>query len=411
MANETTEPTNRIDSESEPVDRTAAALIQLAIQMKASDLFLLSNEDGLEVRLRQMGIVRPVRVYSHDYGRRLLSHFKAMSNIDITERFRPLEGRWVFNRSNASPVDLRLNVMPTLFGEDITCRILDRERGLIRLDQLSVSQQAYHELLSLMKHPSGLILVSGPTGSGKTTTLYSCLQRLNDGHRKINTLEDPIEYVLEGVRQSQVNTKVGVDFPELLSACLRQAPDVIMIGEIRDPKTAKIAVRAANSGHLVLATLHAPVAAAAAYNLISYGVNPHFLASSLLGVISQRLLRRLCENCKVEIDVSDHPTLFDDVRSLLPSDCGNVMYAPGQCEECFEQGYSGLLGVCEVLAMNDDLRRLIVEQRPMKELHDAAVEYGMIELRRSALLEIALGATTTEEMFRCIPFEYFETDI
>ena len=298
--------------------------------------------------------------------------------------------------------------MPTLHGEDISCRILDRQRGLIRLDELSVSQQAYHELMSLLKHPSGLILVSGPTGSGKTTTLYSCLQELNNGERKINTLEDPIEYVLDGIRQSQVNTKVGVDFPELLAACLRQAPDVIMIGEIRDAKTAKIAVRAANSGHLVLATLHAPVAASAAYNLLSYGVNPHFLASSLLGIISQRLLRRLCCSCKVSIDVSDHPTLFQDVRSLLPPDAGKEMYAPGKCEQCYEQGYDGLLGVCEVLGMNDEIRKLMVKGESMKSLHEAAVRNGMLELRRSALLEIAVGSTTTEEMFRCIPFEFFD---
>lgn len=406
MSNQT-EPDNRIDVESEPVDRTAAALIQLAIQMKASDLFFLINENETQVRLRQMGIMRTVRNYSLEYGRKLMSHFKAMSNIDITERFRPIEGRWVFNREEGA-VDLRLNCMPTLYGEDITCRILDRRRGLISLDELSVSQQAYHELMSLMKHPSGLILVSGPTGSGKTTTLYSCLQHLNNGERKINTLEDPIEYVLDGVRQSQVNTKVGVDFPELLAACLRQAPDVIMIGEIRDAKTAKIAVRAANSGHLVLATLHAPVAAAAAYNLVSFGVNPHFLASSLLGIISQRLLRSLCPFCKVEIDVSDHPTLFEDIRSLLPPGKGDTMFAPGRCDQCFEQGYGGLIGVCEVLGMNDDLRRIIVEGQPMKRLHEAAVKNGMLELRRSALLEIALGSTTTEEMFRCIPFEYFD---
>ena len=401
------EQKNAIDVENEPVDRTAAALIQLAIQMKASDLFFLTNEKNVEVRLRQMGIMRSVREYSHEYGRKLMSHFKAMADIDITERFRPIEGRWVFNRPEGA-VDLRLNCMPTLFGEDITCRILDRERGLIGLDQLSVSQQAYQELMSLMKHPSGLIVVSGPTGSGKTTTLYSCLQHLNNGERKINTLEDPIEYVLEDVRQSQVNTRVGVDFPELLAACLRQAPDVIMIGEIRDAKTAKIAVRAANSGHLVLATLHAPVAASAAYTLVSYGVNPHFLASSLLGVISQRLLRSLCTNCKIEIDVSDHPTLFEEVRHLLPADKGNVMYSPGACEECFQQGYGGQVGVCEVMSMNDELRQIIIEGRPMKALHEAAIENGMVELRRSALIEIAQGITTTEEMFRCIPFEFFE---
>jgi type II secretory ATPase GspE/PulE/Tfp pilus assembly ATPase PilB-like protein len=328
--------------------------------------------------------------------------------MDIAERFRPLEGRWIFRRDTGSPVDLRLNTMPTLFGEDLTCRILDRDKGLRPLDDLNLGHGVTQDLLSLLKHPSGLILVTGPTGSGKTTTLYGCLQHLHDGRRKINTLEDPVEYVLEGVRQAQINPRMGSDFPILLSACMRQAPDIIMIGEIRDGRTAQIAVRAANSGHLVLATLHAPLAAAAAYNLMALGVNAHFLASGLLGILSQRLLRHLCSRCRASIDVSDCPSLFDDVRELLPPDSVDTMYAPVGCDACYQQGYDKLICVCEVMTLNEPLRRMIVEGQPMHRLHQEAIRNRMVDLRRAALLRIASGETTTEEMFRQIPFEYFD---
>ncbi len=412
MSSEPQDPGTQIevDSETQPVDHTAAALVHMAVQLGASDLFLLTNERSVEAALRHMGTVRRVRDYSRDYGRRLISHFKAMSGIDIAERFHPHEGRWVFLREEGPAVDLRLNVMPTLFGDDVACRILDRQRGLMQLDELGAGELVTRDLRSLLKHPSGLILVTGPTGSGKTTTLYSCLQQLHDGQHKINTLEDPIEYVLEGVRQSQVNLKLNVDFPELLMACLRQAPDVIMIGEIRDAKTAQIAVRAANSGHLVLATLHAPVASAAPYNLVSWEVNPHFLASGLLGIISQRLMRHLCDECKQEINVSDYPALFDDIRDLLPPDTEPRLFSPGHCDNCFQQGYDRLTCVCEVITMNDQLRRLLVENRPMHDLMEAAIRNGMTDLRRAALLKVAMGETTTEEMFRTVPFEYYEAN-
>ena len=276
------------------------------------------------------------------------------------------------------------------------------------MDELHLGQQATQDLRSLLKHPSGLILVTGPTGSGKTTTLYACLQALNDGQRKINTLEDPIEYTLPGIRQSQVNQRMGTDFPVLLSACLRQAPDIIMVGEIRDSKTAHIAIRAANSGHLVLATLHAPVAAAAPFNLVALGVNPHFLASGLIGVLSQRLLRHLCPKCRIEINLSGYPSLFEDVRDLLPEGYGQRMYSPGRCDACHEQGYDELLCVCEIMSLNDRLRRMIIDGSAMHELHEGAIQEGMVELRRAALVRIARGETTTEEMFRQVPFEYFD---
>ena len=387
------------------VAETAETLINVAADIGASDLFFMSEQDKLQTAVRHMGINRQLRSYSTEFGRRLISHMKVLGGIDISDRIRPAEGRWVFNRSEQSPLDIRMNSMPTLFGEDLTCRILNRETGLRDLDQLGLLTHEYHSLISLLKSSSGLILISGPTGSGKTTTMYSCLRHLNDGRRKLNTLEDPVEYVLEGARQSQVNVKQDVDFASLLVACLRQAPDVIMIGEIRDPETARIAVRAANSGHLVLATLHAPFAAATVQSMLALGVNPHFLATSLVGVVSQRLIRRLCMNCRSPIDMSAAEAMFDDVRRWLSDGDGRTMYSPGKCEECLFTGYSSQMCLCEILVADDAVQEMLSKGEPAHLIGKAAVEAGMIDFQRGALIRVARGETTTEEMFRVLPFD------
>lgn len=387
------------------VAETVEALLEAAAEIGASDLFLLSEQDGLQTSVRHMGINRPLRSYSTDFGRRLISHLKVQGGMDISDRIRPSEGRWVFEREDATPLDIRMNSIPTLFGEDLTCRILNRETGLRELDQLGLLQHEYHSLVSLLKSSSGLILISGPTGSGKTTTLYSCLRHLNDGRRKINTLEDPVEYVLEGARQSQVNPKQDVDFASLLVACLRQAPDIIMIGEIRDPETARTAVRAANSGHLVLATLHAPYAAATVQSMLALGVNPHFLATSLVGVVSQRLIRRLCPNCRMPIDMSAAEAMFDDVRRWLSDSEGRLMYSPGRCEHCLFTGYNDQMCLCEILVADDRIQEMLSRGEPAHLIGKAAVEAGMIDFQRGALIRVARGETTTEEMFRVLPFD------
>ncbi|MHC4874860.1 MAG: GspE/PulE family protein [Planctomycetota bacterium] len=384
---------------------TAERLITVAADIGASDLFFLSEQDKLQTSVRHMGVNRQLRSYSPDFGRRLISHMKVLGGMDISDRIHPAEGRWVFNRPEKSPLDVRMNSIPTLFGEDLTCRILNRETGLRDLDQLGLLTHEYHSLISLLKSSSGLILISGPTGSGKTTTMYSCLRHLNDGRRKLNTLEDPVEYVLEGARQSQINVKQDVDFASLLVACLRQAPDVIMIGEIRDPETARIAVRAANSGHLVLATLHAPFAAATVQSMLALGVNPHFLATSLVGVVSQRLIRRLCMNCRTAIDMSSAEAMFDDVRRWLSDGDGRTMYASGKCEECLFTGYSSQMCLCEILVADDTVQEMLSKDEPAHQIGKAAVDAGMIDFQRGALIRVARGETTTEEMFRVLPFD------
>src|SRR5262245_10027779 len=298
-----------------PQDATTE-IIKRAVEMSASDLFLLAEENSLKVGVRNMGRYEQISVVSKEQGRHLVNYLKSMSSIDIAERRRPQEGRWIFD-SDHGVVDLRINVIPSIWGEDLTARILDRKFGLLSLAALGLARSEYDQLTAMLASPSGLLLVTGPTGTGKTTTLYACLQHLNTGTRKINTIEDPIEYALSGIRQSQVHGKLGVDFPELLRNILRQAPDVIMVGEIRDEETANTAVRAANSGHLVLATLHAPVAAAAIQSLRALGANPYFLSSSLLGVVAQRLVRQLCPKCRVAYDISESPETFAEIQSLL----------------------------------------------------------------------------------------------
>jgi type II secretory ATPase GspE/PulE/Tfp pilus assembly ATPase PilB-like protein len=250
-----------------------------------------------------------------------------------------------------------------------------------------------------------------PTGSGKTTTLYACLRYVNAGKRKINTIEDPIEHEIEGVRQSQINPRIGIGFPELLRGVLRQDPDVILLGEVRDPVTADTAVHAANSGHLVLATLHAPVAAGAVQSMKGWGVNPHLLGHSLLGVVAQRLVRKLCPQCRASFPLpADAPDPFEEVRSWLGPEEDHSLIAAHGCPACLNNGYSDREGVFEILPMSRAIRRLILEGKPPLQLREQARREGMIELRQAALLKVARGETTAEEVIRDVPSEYLGLD-
>jgi general secretion pathway protein E len=252
--------------------------------------------------------------------------------------------------------------------------------------------------------------VSGPTGSGKTTTLYGCLRPLNNGERKIHTIEDPIEYAVPGLRQSQINPKADVGFPELLRSVLRQSPDVILIGEIRDAITAEIAIRAANSGHLVLASVHAPSAPGAMQSLLGLGASAHFLSSSLLGVIGQRLVRTLCARCKAAFELDDSTRTFEEVRDWLEPGEGRALYDARGCPDCLQTGYSGRTGVFEVLRITARLRTLIAQSRPASEIRDMAFPAGLQNLRRAALLRVARGQTSAEEILRAIPSEALGLD-
>ena len=381
------------------------ALLLRAADLKASDLFLLNDERYVTVAVRRLGTVEKLAVVSTDHGRQMIGHIKANSGMDISERRRPNDGRWIYSVADRK-LDLRINSTPTLYGEDLTLRIWDHATGLFTLDEIGMSRGDYNKLLFMLGHPSGLVLVTGPTGTGKTTTLYACMQHLNDGTRKINTLEDPVEYALDGVRQSQTNPKIGLDFPELLRNVLRQAPDIIMIGEIRDVDTAATAVRAANSGHLVLATLHAPTASGAIHSMLALGAHPYFLSGCLLGVVAQRLVRTLCEKCRIKYDISESTGTFEEIEAFLESGQGKAIYGPGGCDECFQVGYAGRSGLFEVMSVNQEIRRLVAKSATAEEIEGAATKAGMLIFRKAALLKVALGETSTEEILRDVPAEH-----
>lgn len=386
-------------------DQAVQALIRHAVEVKASDLFLLTESRSVTLSVRRHGVVERVSVVPPQLGKHMISYIKAAAGMDITENRRPADGRWIAEFDDLH-VDLRINTITTLHGEDVSMRIWDRSVGLLTLDDLGIPKRDLSTFRSMMACPSGLVLVTGPTGTGKTTTLYAALNHLSDGTRKINTLEDPVEYQLESARQSQVNPKIGLDFPELLRSVLRQSPDVVMVGEIRDEETAATAVRAASSGHLVFATMHAPVAASAVQSMLALGVRPYFLSNCLLGVIAQRLVRTLCPMCRVHYDISDSPQTFEDVQDLLGENEGQSIFGPSGCDECFGVGYAGRTGLFEVMTMNQEIRGLIAASATTKEIEQAAIRNGMIEFRRSAMLKVAQGITSTEEILRDVPAEY-----
>jgi type II secretory ATPase GspE/PulE/Tfp pilus assembly ATPase PilB-like protein len=381
------------------------ALIEYAAQLRCSDLFLATQEDHVAVAVRRLGLVHPLLPLPLDLGQHCIAHVKVMAGMDVSERRRPQDGRWLLDRPGGR-IDLRISTIPTLHGQDCCLRLMVRETMLRAPEELGLNQGQLNDLLGMLTSPSGLLLVGGPTGSGKTTTLYACLAQLNDGTRKINTIEDPIEYEVPGIRQSQINPRIDLGFAEMLRGVMRQAPTVIMLGEIRDAVTAATAVHAANSGHLVLATLHAPIAAGAVQSLRAWGVHSHFLASCLLGVIAQRLVRTLCRECRTEFPLAHAPYTFDEVRPWLEPGEGLALYAARGCPGCHGTGYAGRTGVFEMLRITSGIRRRIADGATTQAIREQAVRDGMVELRHAALLKVARGQTTVEEVVRHVPVEY-----
>ena len=396
------------------------ALIARAVAMGASDLFLVTNEQHVAAEARHLGLMRTIAILDREQGKRAIAYIRNNAGMELGETRKPDEGRWIWipdaeavdtrhataqqDAEEEASVDLRISVIPTLYGEDIAMRLLVRNSQLYRMESLGMFDKQLNKYNQLVANPAGMILITGPTGSGKTATLYATLMRLNDGNRKINTIEDPIEYAVEGLRQSQVNADIGMSFADLLRAVLRQNPDVVMIGEIRDAETAKTAVRAANSGMMVLATLHSPSTAATVQAMRAYGVSNHFLANSLRGVVAQRLVRTLDPATKTKIDLGGTHA-FEEIKDLLKPGEGETVYAPGPAASNQMSGYSGRTGVFEVMSVTRGVRQLIAENAPAAAIKDAAVKDGMLEFRKAALMKVARGDTSTEEVFRVIPSE------
>ncbi len=378
------------------------AILVQAAKRGASDLFLQPNGNHYLVSLRQLGEIRQLVVVSNEQGMQMLNLIKSSSGMDLAERRQPLDGRWNHD-IEGHKFDFRVNTIGTHWGEDLVLRLLPSDGTCLPLSELGLVGKQYSDLRAILNSGSGLLLVTGPVGSGKTTSLYACLEALNDGRKMIITLEDPIERVIKGLRQCQTQPKIGIGFLELLKGVLRQSPDVIMIGEIRDEETAKTAVRAANSGHLVLATLHAPLAASAIQSMLAYGVDPYFLSNSLVGVVAQQLVRKLSPKSRKMYDVSHSPSTFDDVKQYLEAGQGNVIYGPDENDPNSQGGYIGRTGLFEVLTINRKLKQMIVDNATASEIHRVALERGMLDFTRAALLKTAQGITGVEEIGRLIP--------
>jgi general secretion pathway protein E len=381
-----------------PVIRLVSHLISEAVERRASDIHIEALEHGLNVRYRIDGLLREIDPPPSRFRAAIVSRIKIMAKLNIAERRLPQDGR-IKLAVRGTPIDLRVSTIPTMYGEGVVMRILDRQGVKLDYASLGISGrnlEAYEEILG---RPNGVFLVTGPTGSGKTTTLYAALTRLNSPEKKILTVEDPIEYHLEGVNQIQVKPSIGLTFAQVLRSILRQDPDIIMIGEIRDVETARIAIQAALTGHLVLSTLHTNDAVSAITRLMDMGVEDYLLTSTLTGVAAQRLVRTLCRNCRVaEAALPELVTQLGLNRYINGSDA--VVYRPGGCELCGGSGFYGRTGLVEALVMTDAVRRLILHRGEAKELQQVAVEEGMRTMYDDGMMKALAGETTIEEVLR-----------
>lgn len=380
-------------------------MLDVAVPNNASDVHLTFQADGLHIAYRIDGQLMHQGVMpSHDDAWRLINHVKVMANIDLAERRRPQSGR-AMGKVDDRVVDLRVAALPTSHGQDLVLRILDRTVALLNVEELGLSRRELNRLTGLVTTPAGLVLVTGATGSGKTTTLYSVLSKLNDGKRKIMTIENPVEYDLGGINQTQVNHRLGVGYGELLETTLQQDPDVIMIGEVRDEETAKAAVRAAATGHLVFATLHAVRASAAIESMLSLGAHPHFLARALRGVIAQNLVRRVCSECAEQISETEAALPVQDIQRLISEDEKPALAIGRGCDQCHQTGYRGRMGLFEIMIVDEKSRRLIEDRQPIDQIHQAATAGGMIPIQDSGKLAAFRGQTTVEEVLRVVPWD------
>jgi general secretion pathway protein E len=394
IAREIGEPEDLLESEDDaPIIRLINALLAEAIRGGASDIHIEPLEQAVRVRLRIDGILREVLRPRRALGPLLVSRIKVMAKLDIAEKRLPQDGR-ISLRIAGRAVDVRVSSIPGAHGERVVLRLLDKQSGRMTLEQLGVPPEQLGRLDNLIRRPHGILLVTGPTGSGKTTTLYAALLQLNDQSRNLMTVEDPIEYYLEGVGQTQVNTRVDMSFARGLRAILRQDPDVVMVGEIRDLETAKIAVQASLTGHLVLSTLHTNSAVAAITRLRDMGIESFLLASSVIGVLSQRLVRLLCPECKRGYT----PDAAERAR-LGHADGALTLYRAVGCPACDQLGYRGRAGIFELLVVDQELRTLIHDDASEQRLA-AHVRAHTQDLHQDGLRRVLLGDTSLEEVLR-----------
>ncbi len=382
-----------------PVIRSVNQILQQAVDLRASDIHIEPFEDQLLVRLRVDGILRPIDSPPVASAAAIISRVKLMANLNIAERRLPQDGR-IKIQVQGKELDLRVSTIPTLYGESVVIRLLDKEQVTLDFSTLGFAEDTLERFLQVLSLPHGIILITGPTGSGKSTTLYTALDKLNTKERKIITVEDPVEYQLTGVNQIQVKPEIGLDFASALRSIVRQDPDVIMIGEMRDLETARIAVQSALTGHLVLSTLHTNDAAGGVTRLLDMGLEDYLITSTVNGILGQRLVRRLCDQCKESMEVLPEVAEETGLVTLLPKDVKPVLYRPVGCKRCNGIGYRGRLAIQEFLVLSDEIRRQVLQHAQAKEIEQTAVSEGMRTMYQDGLQKALSGLTTMEEVLR-----------
>jgi general secretion pathway protein E len=382
-----------------PVVRAVNDLLEKAVELRASDIHIEPFSTGLVVRMRIDGLLRSVAAPSGVLPQAVISRIKIIASLNIAERRLPQDGAARL-RAGRADIDIRVAIMPTQHGESAVIRILPKDRGLLVMDKLGFLPPDEAKLRKLLTLPHGMIVITGPTGSGKTTTLATVLSILNEPIRKILTIEDPVEYEIPGVNQSQIKPAIGLTFATALRSFVRQDPDVIMVGEVRDSETAHVAVHAALTGHLVLTTLHTETAAAAVPRLLDLGIEGYLLRSTLRAVIAQRLVRQLCDRCKSSKQLAESDFAADPRLAALGFKAGETLPVPGGCERCGGTGYRGRLGVFEILELDSDLRDLIGEKVDGSKIDRAAIAAGMTTMLDDGIAKCRAGLTSPAELFR-----------
>ncbi|NLJ61072.1 MAG: type II/IV secretion system protein, partial [Firmicutes bacterium] len=399
-----TEEEKREDAQvlSQPAVRLTNAVISEAVKARASDVHIEPQEKDIRVRYRIDGVLREVMTFPLSLGPAVVSRIKVKAGMDIAERRLPQDGR-VELRLDGEEIDLRVSTLPTIYGEKAEVRIL-RSKGVVgSLEELGFLDKDVNRLKSTLQNPNGIILVTGPTGSGKTMTLYAALQHLNTEEKSIVTIEDPVEFRIPGVSQVQTNPKAGLTFAQGLRAILRQDPDIVMVGEVRDRETAEIAVRFAMTGHLVLSTFHTINAAGALIRLTEMGIEPYLVASSVTTVVAQRLVRKICPYCVETYKVDD--ATWDAWKVLAPEIAGRVELDRGRtfkrgrgCRQCGNTGFLGRTAICEIMNVAGDIRSLVMQGAPAEDIEEAAIRGGMTKLAIDGVSKVFLGITSQEEL-------------
>jgi type II secretory ATPase GspE/PulE/Tfp pilus assembly ATPase PilB-like protein len=377
-------------------------IVSNAVEARVSDIHCLATKDGYELAYRVDGELRVQGNFAGELGRRLINHVKSIAGMDVGEYRRPCEGR-LKTDVNDRVVDLRISCVASIHGQDMVVRIFDHTVQLLSLDELGMIESQINYARDMVTRPNGLILVCGGSGSGKTTTLYAMLREISRRGRKIMTIENPVEFDLDGVNQTQVNSRINVSFASLLRAILRQDPDVIMVGEIRDEETATTAVRAANTGHLVLATIHATTASRAVESMLSLGVHPYFFNVALRCIIAQVLVKRICSECKTELPETADMVIDDTISQYLPRTVKPNLAQGKGCDHCFNTGYRGRLGVFELMIPDEEIRELILQEASADRLEQTAAQSRMLTLEQAGKLAAVSQLTTMEEIVDAMP--------